>query len=347
MGEPVIPDLKNMTMSRMKGMMQEWGQAGFHGSQVFSWLYRPGVTTFAQMTDLSKDLRVLLSQRTFFSSLTPCTTEISRDGTTKLGFQLHDNSIIESVLIPEEDRVTLCVSSQAGCAMKCAFCRTGSMGFKRNLTPAEIVGQVCAARDYLLPAGGRVTNIVFMGMGEPLANFDHLVTALLILTEQRGLDFSGRRITVSTCGIVPKIRELGEKTAVNLAISLHSPTDELRSRIMPINRTYPLQELLAACREFPLPRRRRIMFEYLLLAGINDSDDHARSLARLLHAIPCKINLLPFNESEKISFYKPTQQRIEAFQQILWQKGFSVFVRESRGGDISAACGQLATKLQE
>lgn len=345
MEEPDIPDLKNMTMSRVKGMMKELGQAGFHGSQVFSWLYRPGVTTFAQMTDLSKDLRALLSQRSFFSSLAPCATEISQDGTTKFGFQLHDNSIIESVLIPEDDRATLCVSSQAGCAMKCAFCRTGGMGFKRNLTPAEIVGQVCAARDYLLQSGGRVTNIVFMGMGEPLANFDHLVTALLILTEQRGLDFSGRRITVSTCGIVPKIRKLGEETAVNLAISLHAPTDELRSRIMPINRTYPLQELLAACREFPLPRRRRIMFEYLLLAGINDSDDHARALARLLHAIPCKINLLPFNESKESPFYKPSQQRIDFFQQILWQKGFTVFIRESRGGDISAACGQLATKL--
>jgi len=251
------------------------------------------------------------------------------------------------VLIPEEDRNTLCISSQAGCAMGCAFCLTAGMGFSRNLRPAEIVNQVCAARDYLAGQPSqlgpdRVSNLVFMGMGEPLNNLDHVLTAVSILTEQKGFDLTGRRITVSTCGIVPKMRLLGENCAVNLAVSLHTADDRLRSRLMPINRRYSLAELLAACRSFPMPKRRRIMFEYLMLKGVNDSSDDARLLAAKLRGIPCKINLLPFNECPGLPFACSDMAAILDFQKILLDAHYSVFIRQSRGGDIAAACGQLA-----
>lgn len=342
------PDLKNFTLAQLTDHVVAMGLPAFRGKQIFSWLYRPGTTGFEQMTDIAKDLRTRLAEETTFSRLEPTVIERSQDGTVKYGFTLTDGKMIETVLIPEEDRNTICVSSQVGCAMGCTFCLTGTMGFSRNLTTAEIINQVCAVRDHLLAEGkGLVNNLVFMGMGEPLANFDNLITALDILLEQRGLDFSSRRITVSTCGLVPKLIELGEKTAVNLAISLHSIDNELRNRLMPINKKYGVEELLAACRELPLPNRRRIMFEYILLKGINDSEDTARRLAAKLKGLRCKINLLPFNETEAMEYQRPDDKTIEQFQQILWDAGYSVFLRNSRGADISAACGQLAGKKQD
>ena len=273
----------------------------------------------------------------------------SEDGCVKFGFVLDDGNLIESVLIPEPDRNTLCISCQVGCAMNCSFCLTATMGFTRNLSPAEIVNQVCAVSDFLrnepksqLIGPDRVTNLVFMGMGEPLNNLENVIKSISILTEQRGLDLTSRRITVSTCGIAPKMHLLGEATDVNLAISLHAVDDETRSRIMPVNKRYPLAELLQACRDFPMPRRKRIMFEYILLAGINDSDEDAHKLARILRGIPCKINLLQYNESPGIPFKSPSRNRIYAFQKIVRDAGYSVFIRSSRGSDISAACGQLA-----
>ena len=341
-------DLTNLSLSQLTEFLVKLGLPKYRGIQVFAWLYRPHVTDFSQMTDLPKDLRDTLADRAGFNW--PHIAEIERatDGVAKYGFKLKDDNYIEAVLIPEEDRNTLCVSTQVGCAMGCGFCLTGSIGFKRNLTPGEIVGQVVRVRDWLLDrneATAGLNNIVFMGMGEPLANFDNLLVALDILVEQRGLDFSERRITVSTCGLVPKIIELGQKTKVNLAVSLHSVDDSIRSKLMPINNKYPVAELLEACRNFPMPKRKRIMFEYILIRGVNDSEADARRLAQQLKGIPCKINLLPYNESESLPYRRPSEETIEYFQQTLWNEGYTVLIRASRGSEISAACGQLAGKI--
>jgi 23S rRNA (adenine2503-C2)-methyltransferase len=346
-------DLKNFTQEKLLDYLnREFGLPAFRGRQIFTWLYRPGVLDFSRMTDLNKELRATLDAAAEISQLTIAKQEKSEDGTIKFAFRLDDGEIIESVLIPEEDRNTLCVSSQVGCAMGCDFCLTATMGLKRNLTPSEIVNQVCTVinelPDEMCSSGdkksGCINNLVFMGMGEPLANFDNLLTALEIIMDQRGLDFSGRKVTVSTCGLVSKIMELGEKAPVNLAVSLHSVDDEIRNSLMPINRKYPVEQLLQACRDFPLPKRRMIMFEYIMLKGVNDTDADARELALRLRDIRCKINLLPYNESPDSKYQCPSRERSEAFQQILRQAGYTVFIRSSRGSDISAACGQLAGK---
>ncbi|MDH5297674.1 MAG: 23S rRNA (adenine(2503)-C(2))-methyltransferase RlmN [Desulfobulbaceae bacterium] len=339
-------DLKDFSLRRLTDLVTALGLPAFRARQIFFWIYRPGTSDFEQMTNLSKELRATLAAKAAISSLTPAVKEVSEDGTVKYGFRLEDGLMIESVLIPEESRNTLCISSQVGCAMGCRFCLTGTMGFKRNLRPAEIVNQVTGAMEEMAAAQrGRLTNLVFMGMGEPLANFDNLIESLEILMDPHGLDFSSRRITVSTCGLVPRIPELGEKAGVNLAISLHSVNDRVRSALMPVNDTYGVDLLLDTCRnKFPLAKRRRIMFEYTLLMDVNDSLADARELARKLHGIRCKINLLSYNPCPALPFQSPAPERVEAFQKILLDAGYSVFIRSSRGADISAACGQLATK---
>jgi 23S rRNA (adenine2503-C2)-methyltransferase len=346
-------DLKNLTQEGLIEYVETLGQPAFRGKQIMGWLYRPGITEFSQMTDLAKVFRQSLEENAFISGFSDPIIEKAGDGCVKFGFKLSDGYIIESVLIPEPDRNTLCISSQVGCAMGCTFCLTGTMGFTRNLSPAEIVNQICGVRDYLLDQSpdsligpDHITNVVYMGMGEPLNNLENVLASLSIIMEQKGLDISSRKITVSTCGIVPKIREFGEKSTVNLAISLHAINDAVRSRLMPVNKRYPLNELLAACREFPMPKRKRIMFEYTLLKGINDSNEDARELARKLREIPCKINLLPYNESPELPFESPNKERLLAFQKILIDAHYTVFIRNSRGTDISAACGQLATGRQ-
>lgn len=346
-------DLRNLTQNELVDYVESLGQPAFRGRQIMSWLYRPGITDFSQMTDLAKKFREVLSEHARMSQFIDPLIQRSEDGCVKFGFTLDDGKIIESVLIPETDRNTLCVSSQVGCAMNCSFCLTATMGFIRNLTPSEIVNQVCAVGDFLRdePKGkligpDRVTNIVFMGMGEPLNNIENLIKSISILTEQRGLDMTNRRITVSTCGIVNKMLELGEQTDVNLAISLHAVDDTTRDRLMPVNNRYPLDELLQACRDYPMAKRKRIMFEYILLKDINDSDEQAAELARILKDIPCKINLLPYNESPGLPFKSPSRNRVYAFQKIVRDLGYSVFIRTSRGEDISAACGQLAKQKQ-
>lgn len=343
-------DLKNLTQEGLIKYVESLGQPAFRARQIMGWLYRPGISEFSQMTDLAKVFRQSLEENAYISEFSDPIIEKADDGCVKFGFRLSDGHIIESVFIPEPDRNTLCISSQVGCAMGCTFCLTGTMGFTRNLTPSEIVNQICGVRDYLLAQSpetligpDRVTNVVYMGMGEPLNNLENVLASLSIIMEQKGLDISGRRITVSTCGIVPKIKEFGEKSTVNLAISLHAVNDKVRSRLMPVNKRYSLDELLEACREFPMPKRKRIMFEYTLLKDINDSDDDARELARKLRDIPCKINLLPYNESAVLSFESPSKGRLLAFQKILIDSHYTVFIRSSRGTDISAACGQLAT----
>jgi 23S rRNA (adenine2503-C2)-methyltransferase len=338
-------DLKNLSRSQIIDWATARGHSAYRGRQIFAWLYRPAITMFSQMTDLSKKFRLELAEIATISTLPYTLKETSSDGTMKYGFTLIDNHIIEAVLIPEEDRNTLCVSSQVGCAMGCRFCLTGTMGFTRNLTPAEIVGQICTVQEDLDTLGmGSVTNLVFMGMGEPLANFENLITALEILLDDLGLSYSSRRTTVSTCGLAPKIIELGNRIKVNLAISLHGADDKIRSQLMPVNDTYPIADIIDACRQFPLQKRKRIMFEYILLKGINDSDEDAEKLGKLLRPIPCKINLLPCNEAPELPYKKPSNNRVHAFQKILRDMDYTVFIRTSRGDDISAACGQLANK---
>ena len=339
-------DLKNMTSQQMVRYVKSLQQPSFRAEQIMSWLYKPGIKEFSQMTDLAKEFRALLEQRARISYFTDPVIEHSKDGAVKFGFKLEDDNYIESVLIPEGVRNTLCVSSQVGCAMGCNFCQTGAMGLKRNLKPSEIVNQACAVQDWLISEGKKkLTNIVFMGMGEPLANLDNLLIALSILSEQRGLDFASRRITVSTCGMVPQMLEFGKKSDTNLAVSLHAVDDQTRNQLMPINKKYPIKDLLAACKEYQMKKRQRIMFEYVLLDGLTDSDEAAIKLTELLRGIPCKINLLAMNEDETAEFKSSSKDRILKFQTILRENGYTVFVRQSRGEDISAACGQLAGKL--
>jgi 23S rRNA (adenine2503-C2)-methyltransferase len=345
-------DLKNLTQDELVTFVESLGQPSFRGKQILAWIYKPGIRDFSGMTDLARDFRAVLADHAFISRFTDPITEISRDGAVKFGFRLADGKMIESVLIPEEDRSTICVSSQVGCAMGCRFCLTGGMGLTRNLTRAEIVNQICAVQEWLHlhhspdQPEKQLTNIVFMGMGEPLANLENLLAAISILIEQRGLGFASRRITVSTCGLVPQMLELGSRTNVNLAVSLHAADDQTRSSIMPVNDRYPLAELLTACKTYPKKKRQRVMFEYTLLAGINDSDETAYLLADLLRDIPCKINLLSMNEGgERIEKYQsPSRNRVLRFQKILRDENYTVFIRQSRGADISAACGQLAGK---
>jgi 23S rRNA (adenine2503-C2)-methyltransferase len=336
-------DLKNLPQEKLIEFVESLGQPAFRGRQILSWIYKPGITDFAEMTDLAKAFRLTLAEHAWMSNFTNPITQVSRDGAVKFGFRLYDDFVIESVLIPEDERNTICVSSQAGCAMGCKFCLTGAMGFTRNLSCAEIVNQVCAVQNWMRNQDkGKLTNIVFMGMGEPLANLNNLLDAISLLTEQRGLDFSARRITVSTCGLVPQMLTLGKSTKVNLAISLHAADNTTRSRLMPVNERYPLDELLDACKVYRQKKRQRVMFEYTLLKGINDSPKTAYDLAELLREIPCKINLLAMNEGGQQQYSSPDRDTLLRFQKILRDEGYTVFIRQSRGADIAAACGQLA-----
>lgn len=344
MSDSIIPsDYRSMTRQELEFLTVSLGLSAFRGRQLFRWLWRPEFVSLEQATDLSRNTRRVFAERGRIYSLELHKRQISQDGTEKFGFRLLDGLAIEAVLIPEEDHSTLCLSAQVGCAMGCAFCHTARMGFKRNLLPSEIAGQVLAVQA-LVNAQKWPRNLVFMGMGEPLANLKHLLTSLNILFDDMGLNFSSRRITVSTCGLVPEMLEFGSKTAAGLAISLHATTDDVRNRLMPVNRRYSLDTLLAACKAYPLPKRRRITFEYLLLADVNDSPADARRLVRLLSNIPSKINLIPFNASEGIPFNAPALQRVLEFQTILVNAGFTAIIRKSKGQDISAACGQLYAK---
>jgi len=344
-------DLRNLTLVQMADFFAELDLPPKRASHVFSWLFQPGNNDLADLSSVKREIRQVLQENAVISQLRTAHIEISTDGSVKFSFQLHDGAYIESVLIPGARRHTLCVSSQAGCAMGCQFCLTGCMGLIRNLQPAEIVGQVIAVMDYMAKAGTvrstpreLINNLVFMGMGEPLANFDHLLTALDILMDPKGLEFTERRVTVSTCGIVPRIKDLGQRIRVNLAISLHAADDHTRNQLMPINRSYSVDTLLQACRDYPLAHGKVILIEYILFKDINDSPAAAQLLAAQLRGIPCRINLMPFNESESMPYRCPDQQTIKGFQHILRHAGFTTLIRNSRGVDISAACGQLASQ---
>ncbi|MFH1076421.1 MAG: 23S rRNA (adenine(2503)-C(2))-methyltransferase RlmN [Pseudomonadota bacterium] len=337
-------DIKDFTEQALIEEFKKRGIEPYRASQILRWIYHDRATSFEQMTNLPLSLRREFADEFVVSRLRIDKMERGNDGTCKYLFGLEDGIAVESVLIPEKGHWTLCVSSQAGCSQGCIFCLTGKGGLKRNLTCAEIVGQVwevLGAHDFDLP----LRNIVFMGMGEPLANYSNLIDALKIIMADYGLNFSRRKVTVSTAGLVPRIAQLGKDITVNLAISLNAVDNLTRDYLMPINKKYPIESLIDACKEFTLPRRRMITFEYVLLAGINDSPSDAFRLAKLLRPLRAKINLIPFNPFPASEFKRPHEDDVLTFQRILIDKYYTAMIRYSKGGDISAACGQLSQKI--
>jgi 23S rRNA (adenine2503-C2)-methyltransferase len=347
MDTPGSVDLAELTLGDLDQLMRTLAVEPYHARQLYAWIHRRGVTSFGQMTDLSQALRAQLAARTTIRTPAVVRRDESSDGTVKYLLQLADRRHIEAVYIPDTPAQTFCVSTQVGCAMRCAFCLTGKMGLVRNLSAGEIAGQVrvLAREQHLLAAP---FNIVLMGMGEPLHNYDETMKALGMLAEKDGLNVSPRRVTLSTVGVLPALERLAtEPLMPNLAISLHATTEEQRDRLVPVNRKYKLADLLDVCRRFPVKRRDRITFEYVLLAGVNDSPDDARRLVRLLHGIRAKVNLLPLNEAAGLPFARPGDDRVDAFARILAARGVTVMVRKSRGRDIRAACGQLIVEGAE
>lgn len=339
-------DIKDLDREQLVSWLEAHRIRPFRASQILKWVYIRQADRFEEMTDLRKEVRTQLASHFTIDRLGLQAIEKSNDGSRKYLFGLKDGQCIESVLIPEKNHYTLCISSQVGCAQKCDFCLTAKCGWIRNLTCAEIVAQVRDVVRYHDSDDLPITNIVFMGMGEPLANYAEVIKAIAVITDNdNGLRFANRRVTLSTAGLVPKIRQLGIDTKVNLAVSLNATDNLTRSRLMPINRTFSIETLLSACREYPLPRGRKITFEYILIQGVNDSLEEARVLAKLLHPIKAKINLIPFNEHEGCEYKRPKESVISAFQEILLNKYYTVVVRQSKGKDISAACGQLRGRL--
>ncbi len=339
-------NIKVFDLPELEERLVSLGLKKYRAGQVLAWIYDRHAASFDEMTDIAKQERTLLSERFTISALRTLLTERSADGTRKFLFELEDKHSVESVLIPDKDRATLCISSQVGCAQGCRFCLTGNNGFIRNLEAHEIADQVLEVSHLLSREGpSKLTNLVLMGMGEPLANFEEVLHALKIVTSEKGLDFSSRRVTVSTDGLVPEIGRLGKSgVKVNLAVSLNATTDEVRDRIMPVNLRYPIKELLAACKRFPLEPRRRITFEYVMLKDVNDSREDAERLARLLRGIQCKVNLIPFNPFPGSAFKRPEDAAVRRFQKVLLDNRYIAPIRESRGRDINAACGQLREK---
>lgn len=351
-------DILDYSRESLKDLLKDtFDLSPFRAKQLFYWLYRAKSRDFSEMTNLSKALREELSNRFIISRPKMVVKKTSIDGSKKYLFQLEDGSEVESVLICQPTRYTLCVSSQVGCAVGCKFCRTALMGLKRNLKPSEIIGQVVAVWEDAVKDGlgnkenpelSPFQNIVFMGMGEPLHNKKGVITAVQILNDEYGLNFSGRKITVSTSGIVPGIKEFGESSArANLAISLNATTDEVRTEVMPINKRWNLDALLGELRRFPLKPGRRITFEYVMLSGVNDTEADLRRLPKLLAGIPAKINLIPYNENAGLGFKQPKADYVFYWQKELLEAGMNSTIRWSKGDDISAACGQLATSNEK
>ena len=337
-------DLKNLSSEEIKNLVADLGEKPYRAKQIMAWLYKKRVSDIGAMSDLSMKLRENLQKTAYISCFQPEKVLRSEDGTRKYLFQLGKKEAIESVLIPEDDRFTICVSTQIGCSLKCRFCYTGRNGLIRSLTSAEILNQIDAVLNHVADEG-RITNIVFMGMGEPLANYENTLKALEIIFHPSGFNFSHRRVTLSTAGLIPQIRRLGRDNPVNLAISLNGADNKTRSFLMPINKTYPLEDLLTACHEYPLAPRKRITFEYILIAGVNDSLEDAQKLVGLLRPIRCKINIIPFNEHPEIGFRRPEPDRINSFTDFLLNHDYTVTIRESGGKDIMAACGQLGGEI--
>jgi 23S rRNA (adenine2503-C2)-methyltransferase len=335
-------NLIGLVPSQLEDLAVELGASRYRGRQIATWLYRKAVYDLEAMSDLPKDFRAALAGRAVVALPELERQTPSQDGSRKLVFRLDDGGRVSAVIMPDDGRITLCLSTQVGCGYGCAFCFTGTMGLDRNLTASEIVGQLLVANQ-LLDAGERITHIVFMGMGEPLANYAAVVQSLRVFTDARlGLAYSPRRITVSTVGLVSGIEKLAkEGLRVNLAISLHAATDDVRERLMPVNKSWNVAALMAALKKYPLAPRQRIFFEYVMLDGVNDSPAQAQALARLLRGLPSKVNLIPFNDWEGSAYSRPPLARILAFQSVLLDAGVTTTVRWSKGEDIGAACGQL------
>ena len=347
-----LPTLIGLSRDELAAEMVAIGEKPFRAKQLWHWIYNRGVTDFALMSSIAKPLQEKLAERYDLSRPTIVTEQTSTDGTRKWLLGFSDKNQAETVYIPEEDRGTLCISSQVGCTLTCQFCHTGTQLLVRNLGAAEIVGQFMTARDsygeWPSPADGTrlLSNIVMMGMGEPLFNYENVAKALQIIMDGEGIALSKRRIPLSTAGVVPMIRRCGEELGVNLAVSLHATTDEVRSRIMPINNKYPLAELMAALRDYPTNNARRITFEYVMLKGVNDSDADARNLIKLVKGIPAKFNLIPFNKWPGSDFEVTPMSQIKRFSDILFEAGYSAPIRQTRGADILAACGQLKSESE-
>ncbi|NOL49615.1 23S rRNA (adenine(2503)-C(2))-methyltransferase RlmN [Pelistega europaea] len=338
-----------------------WGHKPFRAKQLSRWVHQRGVSDFGQMTDLAKDFRAELEQHCTVATPEVITCKVSADGTRKWLFDVGNHNAIETVFIPEDDRGTLCISSQAGCTVACRFCSTGHQGFNRNLTTAEIIGQLWHARADILADKGAarlnaelgegdriISNVVMMGMGEPLLNYDQVVPALKLMLDDNAYGLSRRRVTVSTSGVVPMMDRLAKDCPVALAVSLHAPNDDLRSRLIPLNKKYPLAELIAACNRYlEFAPRDFITFEYIMLEDVNDTDKHALELIEITKQVRCKINLIPFNPFPESGLKRSTSARVKQFAQILLDAGVMTTVRKTRGDDIDAACGQLAGEVKD
>jgi 23S rRNA (adenine2503-C2)-methyltransferase len=345
-------NLLGLDRQGLQAFFSTLGEKPFRGLQVLQWLHQQGVDDFAAMTNLSKPLRMRLADAAVIAAPSVKLDQVAADGTRKWLFELADGNAIETVFIPEEGRGTLCVSSQVGCTLNCTFCSTGAQGFNRDLTVAEIVGQIWLASRLLGQRGGPdqriITNVVFMGMGEPLLNFDNVVTAINVMLDDVAYGLSRRRVTVSTAGMVPLMDKLRDQLSVSLAVSLHAPNDELRTEIVPLNRKYPIAELLDACRRYVAnDPHRRVTFEYVMLDGINDSPAHARQLVTLLSDVPSKVNLIPFNPFPLSHYRRSSREAIDTFRDILMRAGLMTITRRTRGDDIDAACGQLAGRIED
>lgn len=347
MKEPV--NLLALDRPSMEDFFTDMGERSFRAIQVLKWIYHHGITDFDRMTNLGKELRNALTQRACITMPQFEREQQSLDGTRKWLVRLHDGNCVETVFIPENDRGTLCISSQVGCPLDCSFCSTARQGFNRNLDADEIIAQVwlaCQALGHFQGQHRKITNIVFMGMGEPLLNFDNVVRTINLMTDDNAFGFAWRRVTVSTSGVVPAMDRLGAEARVSLAVSLQATNDELRDKLVPLNRHYPLEKLMAACRRYTrFGNGAPITVEYVMIDGVNDSPAEARQLVRLLHGIPAKINLIPFNPFPGTSYARSSPENLEAFRIILINAGYITITRKPRGDDIDAACGQLAGKV--
>ncbi len=345
-------NLLDYTPEKLKTFFLERGEKPFRATQVIKWIHQYGVDSFADMTNVSKALRNELASIAEIKPLEIVIDKLSEDGTRKWLLRLADGNCIETVFIPEDDRGTLCISSQVGCALDCTFCSTARQGFNRNLSVAEIIGQLWLAKKLLQPDPDServISNVVMMGMGEPLLNFDNVVDAMTIMLDDNAYGLSKRRVTLSTSGIVPALERLREKLDVSLAISLHAPNNSLRNQLVPVNRKYPIEELIASCKRFMQGKaaRERITIEYVMLNGINDSEQNAHELVNVLKDVPVKVNLIPFNPFPETRYQRSSNNRIHRFRDILVDAGIVVITRKTRGEDIDAACGQLAGKVND
>jgi 23S rRNA (adenine2503-C2)-methyltransferase len=345
-------NLMGLHRAALREHFEALGEKPYRADQVVRWIHHAGLDTFESMTNINRTLRQRLEDTAQIAAPEVVREQVSPDGTRKWMLRLADGNVIETVYIPEPDRGTLCISSQAGCALNCTFCATGRQGFSRNLEAHEIIGQVWRAHERLgrtaNTAERPITNVVLMGMGEPLLNFDNVVGAMDLMLDDLAYGLSRRRVTLSTAGLVPAMDRLSEICPVSLAVSLHAPDDALRDRLVPLNRKYPIAELLEACRRYvSRESRRRVTFEYVMLKGVNDSEGHARALARLVRDLPAKVNLIPFNPFADSGFERSSQTVIDRFRDILLDAGITTITRRTRGEDIDAACGQLAGRIRD